>query len=147
MHAIYSRVFLLVGAGLGEGARAAWSHVGPEAVEGHDGLLALDAVLLLREVRGRGGGDGVHPGRGICGVYTAHDKALGQLRRLDDELAVLGPRRDRRGRAAVPGWNSNLQPDFNGRVIDRFGPASSAVLRELDESHRSVQKSAESTSM
>ena len=31
VHAIYSRVFLLVGAGWGEGA-AAWSHVGPEAV-------------------------------------------------------------------------------------------------------------------
>ena len=35
----------------------------------------------------------------------------------------------------------------NVRVIERFGPASSAVLRELDESNRSVQKSAESTSM
>ena len=45
-----------------------------------------------------------------------------------------------------PVWKSNLQPDFNVRVIKRFGPDSFAVLRELDESNRSVQKSAESTS-
>ena len=44
-------------------------------------------------------------------------------------------------------WKSNLQPDFNVRVIERFGPDSFAVLRELDESNRSVQKSAESTSI
>ena len=46
-----------------------------------------------------------------------------------------------------PVWKSNLQPDFNVRVIERFGPGSFAVLRELDESNRSVQKSAESTSI
>ena len=44
-------------------------------------------------------------------------------------------------------WNSNIQPDFNVRVIERFGPDSFAVLRELDESNRFVQKSAESTSI
>ena len=54
--------------------------------------------------------------------------------------------------AAFPGApvsvpNSNLQPDFNVRVCDRFDARSSAVLRELDESNRFVQKSAESTSM
>ena len=43
-----------------------------------------------------------------------------------------------------PVWNSNLQPDFNVRVCERF---SSAVLRELAESNRFVQKSAESTSI
>jgi hypothetical protein len=46
-----------------------------------------------------------------------------------------------------PARTSNLQPDFNVRVIERFGPDSFAVLRELDESNRSVQKSAKSTSM
>jgi hypothetical protein len=46
-----------------------------------------------------------------------------------------------------PAWNSNLQPDFNVSVCDRFDATSSAVLRELDESNRFVQKSAESTSM
>ena len=43
-------------------------------------------------------------------------------------------------------WKSNLQPDFNVGVIERIAPCSSAVLRELDESDRFVQKSAESTS-
>ena len=41
--------------------------------------------------------------------------------------------------------NSNLQVDFNVRVCDRF--KLSAVLRGLDESHRFVHQSAESTSM
>jgi hypothetical protein len=44
-------------------------------------------------------------------------------------------------------WKSHLHADFNVRVIERFGPDSSAVLRELDASNRSVQKSAESTSI
>ena len=48
---------------------------------------------------------------------------------------------------SAPAWTSNLQPDFNVRVCDRFDARFSAVLRELDESHRFVQKSAESTSM
>jgi hypothetical protein len=55
---------------------------------------------------------------------------------------------DRRvGHAREPVWNSNIQPDFNVRVRDSFDAISSAVLRELDESNRSVQKSAESTSI
>ena len=44
-------------------------------------------------------------------------------------------------------WNSNLQPDFNVSVCDTFDASSSAMLRELDESNRFVQKSAESTSI
>ena len=47
----------------------------------------------------------------------------------------------------IPVWKSNLQSDFNVRAIERFGPASSAVLRELNESNQFVQKSAESTSI
>jgi hypothetical protein len=46
-----------------------------------------------------------------------------------------------------PVWKSNLQPDFNVRVFECFDTSTSAVLRELDESNRLVQKSAESTSM
>ena len=46
-----------------------------------------------------------------------------------------------------PAWKSNLQPDFNVRVCDGFDASSSSMLRELDESNRSVQKSAESTSI
>ena len=51
------------------------------------------------------------------------------------------------GAACGAVWNSNLQPDFNVNVFDRFDTSSSAVLRELDESIRFVQKSAESTSI
>jgi hypothetical protein len=43
--------------------------------------------------------------------------------------------------------NSNLQLDFNVRVCDGFDATSLAWLRELDESNRFVQKSAESTSI
>ena len=43
--------------------------------------------------------------------------------------------------------NSNLQPDVNVRVCDSCDASSSAVLRELDESNRFVQQSAESTSI
>ena len=44
-------------------------------------------------------------------------------------------------------WKSNLQPDFNVSVCDGFDASSSSMLRELDESNRFVQKSAESASM
>ena len=44
-------------------------------------------------------------------------------------------------------WKSNLQPEFNVGVCDSFDASSSAVLRELDESNRFVQKSAESASI
>jgi hypothetical protein len=46
-----------------------------------------------------------------------------------------------------PACKSNLQPDFNMRVCECFDTRTSAVLRELAESNRFVQKSAESTSM
>ena len=46
-----------------------------------------------------------------------------------------------------PVCKSNLQPDFNMRVFEEADTSSSALLRELDESDRFVQKSAESTSI
>ena len=46
-----------------------------------------------------------------------------------------------------PVCKSNLQPDCNVRVFECSDTSSSAVLRELDESHRFGQKSAESTSI
>ena len=49
--------------------------------------------------------------------------------------------------ALFPVWKSNLQPDFNVRVFEEVDTRSSALLRELDESDRFVQKSAESTSI
>ena len=45
------------------------------------------------------------------------------------------------------GPKPNLQPDFNVNVFECFDTSSSAGLREPDESNRSVQKSAESTSI
>ena len=51
------------------------------------------------------------------------------------------------GGARDAAWNSNIQPDFNVRVFECFDTNSSTGPRELDASHRSVQKSAESTSM
>jgi hypothetical protein len=66
-----------------------------------------------------------------------------------DLEAVLVAADEARVAAAVarPVWKSNLQPDFNVRVCDRFDARFSTVLRELDESNRFVQKSAESTSI
>jgi hypothetical protein len=43
--------------------------------------------------------------------------------------------------------NSNLQLDFNVSVFECFDTSSLVLLRELDESNRFVQKSAESTSI
>ena len=51
------------------------------------------------------------------------------------------------GRLSSAVWIPNFQPDFNVRVLERFGPDPLAVLRELDESNRFVRKSAESTSI
>ena len=59
------------------------------------------------------------------------------------ELATARGRVD--ARATVP--KPNLQPDFNVSVFECFDTSSSTGLRELDESDRSVQKSAESTSI
>ena len=47
----------------------------------------------------------------------------------------------------APARDSRLQPDFNVSVVERCDTSPSAVLRELDARHRSVQVSAESTSM
>ena len=78
------------------------------------------------------------------------DKAIvaldvGDRARARDRDDARGERRAADERA--PAWNSTLQPDFNVRVRDSFDASSSAVLRELDESNRFVQKSAESTSI
>jgi WD40 repeat protein len=50
-------------------------------------------------------------------------------------------------RASGAVWKSNIRPDFNVRVFQHFDTSASALLRELDESDRFVQKSAESTSI
>ena len=63
-----------------------------------------------------------------------------RILRADSRL----PERDRAWRAV---WKSNIQYDFNVRVFEWFDTSTSAVLRELAESNRFVQKSAESTSI
>ena len=63
----------------------------------------------------------------------------------NDKLLILALVQHTLTRAAAR--NSNLQPDVNVRVFEWFDTSSSAVLRGLDESNRSVQKSAESISM
>ena len=50
-------------------------------------------------------------------------------------------------RASGAVCKSNLQIDFNVRVFECFDTSTCAVLRELAESNRFVQKSAESTSI
>ena len=65
----------------------------------------------------------------------------------DDDRVRVEPRVGHGIVREGPVWNSNLQPDFNVRVCDGFDARLPAVLRELDESNRFVQKSAESTSI
>jgi hypothetical protein len=88
--------------------------------------------------------------RGL-GAEVGEDDDEGAEQRGDDDLGRVvrarGLREVRDERVEAPVWKSNLQPDFNVRVCDSFDASSSAVLRELDESNRFVQKSAESTSM
>ena len=80
-------------------------------------------------------------------VAARHDDVgTEDVGRAGDHEQVAGQDDDRAdGMDDVPVWIPNLQPDFNVRVRDSFDAISSAVLRELDESNRFVQKSAEST--
>ena len=84
------------------------------------------------------------PGRTV-GAERLADPAVGAERARLDVLAADVEAREARG--AGPVCESNLQLDFDVSVFECFDTSASAVLRELDESHRSVQKSAESTSM
>jgi len=59
--------------------------------------------------------------------------------------ATFAPWAPRALAADAAGRHGALQPDFNVSVFECFDTSSSAGLRELDESDRSVQKSAEST--
>ena len=73
-----------------------------------------------------------------------HARYLEGCARAFEEFSARA-RADRDEAALEAVWNSNLQSDFNVRICDRFDASSSAALRELDESNRFVQKSAEST--
>jgi hypothetical protein len=75
---------------------------------------------------------------GLCGVAAAATGVIEKVRALDKALRASQLANARR--PSQPVWKPNLQPDFNVSVIERFGPDSFAVLRELDESDRFVQK-------
>ena len=89
-----------------------------------DGRLITDSVSIMLALEREFGGD----------------RSLLPPGGVDDIRDLMGLERE-------PVWQSNLQPDFNVSVFECFDTRTSAVLRELDESNRSVQKSAESTSI
>ena len=68
---------------------------------------------------------------------------------IDGPVTPIGHREQpgRQPENRVARCPSNLQPDFNVSVRASFDASPSVVLRELEESNRFVQKSAESTSI
>ena len=88
----------------------------------------------------------------VCGEIMRPGETIRPPRRSSRACSrTTGSSSSTRRPCSAPGRRSvsksNLQPDFNVRVCDRFDARFSAVLRELDESNRFVQKSAESTSI
>jgi NAD(P)-dependent dehydrogenase (short-subunit alcohol dehydrogenase family) len=87
-------------------------------------------------------------GVNLKGTFFAVQAAVPHMRDRGGAVVIIGSDQSLVGKPEQhPVWKSNLQPDFNVRVCDRFDARLSAVLRELDESNRSIQKSAESTSI
>ena len=148
-------------------ACVACATVATVAADGEDEGLG-SAIAKIDKLRlGFGGACGYAGGKLVKGValsvfktglalyVAAHLPALlthlGQKKLAnvvaEKEKKLIAAERELEGRARQPVWNSNLQPDFNVRICDSFDASSSAVLRELDESNRFVQKSAESTSI
>ena len=84
-------------------------------------------------------------GDDVAGVRVGVGRRVGRRVERQREAAVVADAAVDRVRVPVP--NSNIQIDFNVSVRDSFDAISSALLRELDESNRFVQKSAESTSI
>ena len=82
-------------------------------------------------------------GGGLVDMYGNGLRPINGSRNNSAPVAVVADR----SAPSLAVWNSNLQPEFNVSVCDIFDAISSAVLRELDESNRFVQKSAESTSI
>ena len=132
----------------------------PDGLEVLRGLERHEAALVRREPRGLADevadaarvegapGLGHGPVDGVLVVRHGQRRRRAEEPRFAAPRAPLVARRDApQRRDGAPAWNSNLQPDFNVRICDSFGASSSAGLRELDESNRFVQKSAESTSM
>ena len=114
-------------------------------MECHDGRLGLAATacegLTLEKVFDDFNDDGA--GKASLALDFDAARAHSDPPEPRPRSSTYGDAVDRSG--AV--WNSNLQLDFNVSICDSSDANSSAVLRELDESNRFVQKSAESTSI
>ena len=80
----------------------------------------------------------------FAAFYLPHVLQARRVLYMDTDVIVRGDVHEL-AQMTVP--KPNLQPDFNVSVFECFDTSSSAGLRELDESDRSVQKSAESTSI
>ena len=115
-----------------------------------------NATLLSLQGCGRVTNAGLEPLCGSCRHLMAlnlsycggvNNATLGLVARFlrDLELFHVAFCTDISDSGARP--RGTLRADFNGSVLERSGPDSSAALRELDESTRLVEKSAESTSM
>ena len=129
----------------------------------HAALHRLAVDHGLRQGRGGGRGGGRRRARGPRGRGAARGRGRGREEEAVAELPEAQGRRRQEGgpqgarvghreeddqpRRQEGAWKSNLQPDFNVCVFECFDTGTFAVLRGLDESNRSVQKSAESTSM
>ena len=113
------------------------------------GVIAGGGVraVVVSFTRRRGRGPSLRGDGGLQEFVRRRGPAVARRRRARGRARAEGRVGVARGRGRRAAWEPNLQPDFNVRVRDSFDATSSAVLRELDESNRSVQKSAESTSM
>ena len=115
-----------------------YSPAGDEAEAFEDGFDRAESPPLRYEVAlGRRGAAATSPPRGLERRTEARDLLA----------SVVASAFWRHDETRPPAWKSNLQPDFNVRVCDGSDASSSAVLRELAESNRFVEKSVESTSM
>ena len=95
--------------------------------------------------------------RSVRPLDADHDLVVGQFDGYADDPSVADKATTTETFAAArlfidnPRWaavcESNLQLDFNVSVFECFDTITSAVLRELAERNRSIQKSAETTSI
>jgi len=141
-------------------ASAAWSAGLARVKASGTAKEATDATVAMRHLIGRAARDDddvdCPPPQALAGLdgvrlFAAFDERWWKRsaravplaeRRGHDRLVLLAE-----NTYAAPVCKSNLQTYFNVRVIECFDASSSAVLRELDESNRFVQKSAKSTSI
>ena len=95
-----------------------------DAARYREGIEEQRLALGRGGLRGLGGGEDRAGLRDVADVGVEAPERQRARRRADEQRRV-----EVFGRVG-PVWISNLQPDFNVRVIERFGPDSFAVLRE-----------------